>query len=255
MSGLAEKLWSRCASCQKCEWNHKLATSGRICSGCGDKVNLCTPKKKKKVSFNNEDEDFFDAHSGDEGGVGGESRNRSTSPGGKGGKGGRGGSQHVRALLQQAATAAAADPELKAVLEGKVAQLTAKMEQESVTRETPGEALKRSEGAVRNAEHLHEQAVGSVLRLRSKLAAAETKEKEAAKTLAEALAAKKSSTLAMARAEGLSALPAAEVEAKRDNLFTIEWDEKFFSRPREHGVHSGREGPSDKHTEAAGRSS
>eukprot|EP00959_Pyramimonas_sp_CCMP1952_P281991 5893779-Pyramimonas_sp.AAC.1 len=41
-----KQLWTRCKSCQECEWNKKLQSYGCICSGRGATVPLFTPTKK-----------------------------------------------------------------------------------------------------------------------------------------------------------------------------------------------------------------
>ena len=64
------------------------------------------------------------------------------------------------------------------------------------------EALRRAYGAKRNAEHAHEQIVAAVVRLRGNLAAAETKERTAARALAETEEARRFAAQALVRAEG-----------------------------------------------------
>eukprot|EP00959_Pyramimonas_sp_CCMP1952_P099772 2086230-Pyramimonas_sp.AAC.1 len=76
----------------------------------------------------------------------------------------------------------------------------------AVTVTSPVETLRLADGAFRNASHLHEQAVASVLRLRASLKAAEEKETMAAYKLAEAREAKANAAQALAVAEGVHSL-------------------------------------------------
>eukprot|EP00959_Pyramimonas_sp_CCMP1952_P129681 2711998-Pyramimonas_sp.AAC.1 len=66
---------------------------------------------------------------------------------------------------------------------------------------------------------MHEQAVNSVFRLRGNLAAAEQKEAAAATALAEALAARRAATAALAKAEGIG--PEDDKSKQDGKLFSI----------------------------------
>ena len=216
-----QELWTRCTSCRSCEWNSLIVMNKMKCSKCKVELKLFKPQgRAKSVSFTKEeeDDDFFECWDGSEG----HPRTRSVSPGRKGrsrersGKGDGG----VTNLLQQALQATG-DSTLQAALTMQISRLGAESEA-SASNVTPVEALKRADGIFRNVEHMHEQQVQSVLRLRSNLAAAELKEQSLALRMAEADQAKKTATIALTKAEG--------VDTDGPKLFKLQWDDTFFDQ-------------------------
>ncbi|CAK0831305.1 unnamed protein product, partial [Prorocentrum cordatum] len=179
-----------------------------------------------------QDEDgFFDADSGNESeSVPGPGQpappgilRRAPSPNRASGKGYKDGGDARHHLRQ--ALAAVTDPVVKKDLEMQIAKLNLAADTEPELGVV--EALRRADGAKRNAEHIHEQAVAAVLRIRSNLAAAEGKEATTAINLAKAVDARKVAALAVTEAEGLGGTPLA-AEASEKKILNAEWDETFF---------------------------
>ena len=229
MSGV-EKLWARCTNCNRCEWNAIHIKNNLICKGCKQTVDLYRPRRRVRVVEGSQGDEFYDANSDVEAdgpqqphpvGI---LKPRSMSPQARGGgKGGKGASPKF--FLQQALSATT-DANLQKDIQNQIDKLTQSEKEQPVLSHV--EALRRADGAQRNAEHIHTQAVAAVMRLRGNLAAAEAKETAAARALAEAEDTRRLAARALAQAEGVTTESQPEQE-NNQKFINVQWDESFFN--------------------------
>eukprot|EP00959_Pyramimonas_sp_CCMP1952_P242914 5077559-Pyramimonas_sp.AAC.1 len=148
----ASRAWTRCAGCQRCEYNDVLRRSDNMCAHCGEKVVPYQPKRsasrdkgKKKVSFVNDG-------SGNLLQPKGILRSASPSTGSKGNMRGMAAvTEHLQLALQ-----ASDDAQLKDSLQKQIQQLEKDAAGDEGT-VTPVEALRRADSAFRDADHRHGQ--------------------------------------------------------------------------------------------------
>eukprot|EP00959_Pyramimonas_sp_CCMP1952_P435570 9120698-Pyramimonas_sp.AAC.1 len=62
----AQKRWTRCESCNRCEWNTILRRQNLVCSGCKFKVKLFRPRGRVQFDESQDEDGFYDADSGNE---------------------------------------------------------------------------------------------------------------------------------------------------------------------------------------------
>jgi len=129
--------------------------------------------------------------------------------------------------------AATPDGELKNTLQQQVA----KLEKEAEESKQPAglsaiEQLRRADGVFRDADHKRSQSVANVLRYRQMCEQAEHKEVETAKTLAQAVIARRAAAAAVGHAEGVG-MPdntkAGDVNGG-PRIFKASWGTEFFNK-------------------------
>eukprot|EP00959_Pyramimonas_sp_CCMP1952_P356904 7473364-Pyramimonas_sp.AAC.1 len=197
------RLWSRCSSCSRAEWNDILSRQQCFCS-CGKKVKLFVPSSAKK--------ELAAAHRQPPWRAGAEDAPPQPPSSVAG---------HMAAAL-----AASDDPELKKILQAKIEELKAAPAARAAPPPSEAVMVSKAEGVWKDCNHKHDQAVANVRRLRAALQVAEEEEQLAARSLASAEIGKRQAAQALARAAGLQ--PAPE-ESGPKPAFEVTWDDELFN--------------------------
>ena len=187
--------YSTCKGCGQSECNDLLLGRDHKCGRCGRKVKLYEPRRNKEVSGGS---DSVSKAAGSE-------------------------SPDVLPLLKKS-LAAAQDPSLRATLEAQIHNIQQQKQSEG---DVVG-SLKRADGAWRDANNRHTQAVQTVVRLEKSLAAAKEKEVRLAREVAQADLLRKQAAEILAAKEGLSAPKANSQEAAASKPFAVVFDEELF---------------------------